>query len=126
MPPQLPGAWPLIGGGQTPVARVLGAMADKHGSIFSLKLGSHLAVFVSRQSLVKECFTTGDRIFASRPDTSITKQIVYKGAVFALEPNGPFWCDIRKIVTVHLFSGHQLEKLSHARKTEVDSSIADL
>ncbi|CAA0829570.1 Cytochrome P450 82G1 [Striga hermonthica] len=131
LPPQLPGAWPLIGhlhrlGGKTPVARVLGAMADKHGSIFSLKLGSHPAVFVSRQNLVKECFTTGDRIFASRPDMSITKQIIYKGAVFALEPNGPFWRDIRKIVTVHLFSSQQLEKMRSARKMEVDSSIADL
>ncbi|KAL3650053.1 hypothetical protein CASFOL_006456 [Castilleja foliolosa] len=131
LPPQPPNAWPFIGHlphlrGHKPVARILGAMADKHGPIFSLRLGSHPAVVVSNWELIKDCFTTNDRIFASRPDMAITKHIVYKGAVFALAPYGPFWRDTRKIVTSQLFTSQQLEKLSHVRASEIDRSIKDL
>ncbi|KAL2470699.1 Cytochrome [Abeliophyllum distichum] len=101
-------------------------MADKYGPIFSLRLGSHPAVVVSSWEMIKDCFTTNDRIFASRPSMSITKYMFYKGAVFSLAPYGPYWRDIRKMVTLQLLTSHQLEKLSHVRVSELDQTIKDL
>ncbi|GER36668.1 cytochrome P450 [Striga asiatica] len=131
LPPKLPGELPLIGHlhrlrGCTTVARLLGGMADEHGPIFSLRLGYRQAVVVSQWELIKDCFTVNDQIFPSRPKMAILKHIVYKGAVFALEPHGPFWRDIRKIVTSQLFTTQQLEKLSHIRVSEVGRSVSDL
>ncbi|XP_028058717.1 xanthotoxin 5-hydroxylase CYP82C4-like isoform X2 [Camellia sinensis] len=128
--PEPDGALPLIGhlhllGGEAPVARILGAMVDKHGPIFSLRLGSHQALVVSSWEFVKECFTTNDTIFASRPSMAVSKYF-YDHAVFALAPYGPYWRDVRKIVTLELLTNSRLEKLSHVRESEVDSSIRDL
>ncbi|KAF7152786.1 hypothetical protein RHSIM_Rhsim01G0216500 [Rhododendron simsii] len=45
-PPEPPGAWPIIGhlhliSSQAPLARTLGAMADKYGPVLSFRLGVH-------------------------------------------------------------------------------------
>ncbi|KAL8526007.1 hypothetical protein ACS0TY_015285 [Phlomoides rotata] len=129
--PEPPGAWPIIGhlhllGGQTPVARTLGAMADKYGPIFSLRLGSHHGLVVSNWEAIKECFTTNDRVFASRPSMAVGKYMGYENATFALAPYGPYWRDVRKMVTVELLTARRLDSLSHVRASEVDRFIKDL
>ena len=50
----------------------------------------------------------------------------YDYAVFALAPYGPYWRDVRKMVTLELLTNHRLEKLKHVRASEVDYSIKDL
>ena len=77
--PEPSGAWPFLGHlpllrGQTPIFRTLGAMADKHGPVFMIRLGVHRALVVSSREAVKECFTTNDKAFASRPSSSAGKQ----------------------------------------------------
>lgn len=129
--PQPSGALPLIGHlhllrGKVPLARTLGAMADKHGPILSVRLGSHRALLVSSWEFVKECFTTNDAIFASRPVLAVSKYLGYDQAVFALVPYGPYWREVRKIVTLELLTNRRLEKLKHVRESEVDFCTMDL
>ncbi|PSR94944.1 Cytochrome P450 82C4 like [Actinidia chinensis var. chinensis] len=129
--PEPPGSLPFIGhlhllGGPAPVFRTLGTMANEHGPIFSIRLGSHQALVVSSWEYVKECFTTNDRIFASRPMMALGKYMGYDHAVFALAPYGPYWRDVRKMVTLELLTNHQLEKLRHVRESEVDLCVRDL
>ncbi|KAK2995163.1 hypothetical protein RJ640_025393 [Escallonia rubra] len=129
--PEPSGAWPLVGhlhllGGQDPVARTLAAMADRCGPIFSLRLGSHRALVVSSWEMVKECFTTNDRIFVTRPTMAVGKYLGYDYASFALAPYGPYWRDMRKMVTVELLTSSRLEKLKHVRASEVEYSIKEL
>ncbi|KAK3015596.1 hypothetical protein RJ639_007405 [Escallonia herrerae] len=52
MPPEAAGAWPII---------------DMYGPIFTIKLGVHRALVVSDWKMAKECLTTNDVVFASRP-----------------------------------------------------------
>ncbi|XP_052211435.1 cytochrome P450 CYP82D47-like isoform X2 [Diospyros lotus] len=129
--PEPPGALPFIGhlhlmSGAVPVARILAAIADKYGGIFSLRLGSHQALVVSSWEFAKECFTTHDTIFASRPLLTLGKYMGYNQAMFALAPYGPYWRYVRKIVTLELFTAWRLEKLKHIRESEVDMCIKDL
>uniref|UniRef100_A0A5B7A2Y7 Uncharacterized protein n=1 Tax=Davidia involucrata TaxID=16924 RepID=A0A5B7A2Y7_DAVIN len=129
--PEPSGAWPIIGhlhllGGELPVARTLGAMADKYGPIYSLRLGSHRALVVSSWEAIKDCFTTNDTIFATRPTMAVGKYLFYENAVFSLAPYGPYWRDVRKMVTLELLTNHRLEKLKHVRALEVVSCINDL
>ncbi|PIN14011.1 Cytochrome P450 CYP2 subfamily [Handroanthus impetiginosus] len=129
--PEPPGAWPIIGhlhllSGQTPVARILGAMADKYGPIFSLRLGSHPGLVVSSWETIKDCFTTNDRVFATRPSLAVGKYLCYNYAVFALAPYGPYWREIRKVVTLQLMTAHRLDMLSPIRTSEVNIFIKKL
>ncbi|XAR58754.1 hypothetical protein NMG60_11014282 [Bertholletia excelsa] len=50
----------------------------------------------------------------------------YEHAVFALAPYGPYWRDVRKIVTLELMTSHSLEKLRHVRESEVNLGVGDL
>ena len=76
--PEPSDAWPFLGHlpllrGQTPIFRTLGAMVDKHDPVFMIRLGVHRALVVSSREAVKECFTTNDKVFASRPSSSAGK-----------------------------------------------------
>ncbi|KAK3182774.1 hypothetical protein Dsin_030060 [Dipteronia sinensis] len=124
-------AWPVIGhlhllGGHDPICKILGAMADKYGPIYSLKLGKHPTLVVSSWEIVKECFTTNDRILATRPCLAAGKYLGYNNAVFALAPYGPYWRDIRKLATIELLSIHRLATFKHVRSKEIDSFLKDL
>ncbi|KAI8014216.1 Cytochrome P450 82A3 [Camellia lanceoleosa] len=66
--PEAAGAWPLMGhlhllGGPELPYKILGAMVDKYGPVFTIRLGVHRALVVSNSEMVKECFTTNDKAF---------------------------------------------------------------
>ncbi|XP_071738088.1 xanthotoxin 5-hydroxylase CYP82C4-like [Rutidosis leptorrhynchoides] len=129
--PEPSGALPIVGHlhqlhGRVPLARILGQKADDYGPIYSLRLGSHRALVVSSWQMVKECFTTNDRNFASRPNMAVSRYMGYNSAVFALAPYGPYWREIRKMVTLELLKSQRLEKLKHVRNSEVKYLINDL
>lgn len=129
--PKPPGAWPIIGhlhllSGQVPIFRTLGAMADKHGPVFMIQLGMHPAVVVSSHEAVKECFTTNDKVFASRPRSSVSKLLGYNYAGFGFAPYGPFWREMRKLSVVEILSARRLNELKDVRISELDACIQDL
>ncbi|GAB4841455.1 hypothetical protein Ancab_039709 [Ancistrocladus abbreviatus] len=129
--PEASRAWPIIGhlhqlGGKVPICRTLGAMADKYGPVFLFRLGMRRVLVVNTWEGVKECFTTNDRAFASRPLTSAGKYLGYNYAAFAFSAYGPYWRDVRKLVTVELLSTRRLETLKHLLVSEVDTFVTDL
>ncbi|PWA86852.1 cytochrome P450 [Artemisia annua] len=129
--PEAAGSWPIIGhlhllaGSQVP-HKVLGSMADKLGPIFTFKLGAHRVLVVNNVELAKECLTTNDRVFASRPKSMATELMSNNYANVALAPHGPYWREIRKIVVLELVSHRRLQMLAHIRVSEVNSSIYGL
>ncbi|KAF8405103.1 hypothetical protein HHK36_010001 [Tetracentron sinense] len=129
--PEPAGAWPLIGhlpllAGRELPHITLGAMADKYGPAFTIRLGVHRALVVSSWEVVKECLTTNDRAFASRPKMVAIKHMGYNYAMFGFAPHGPFWREVRKIVTVELLSNSRLEMLKHVQASEIETSIKEL
>ncbi|KAK1412666.1 hypothetical protein QVD17_34099 [Tagetes erecta] len=131
IPPQPSGALPFIGHfhllqGQAPLARILGKLCDDYGPIYSLRLGSRQAIVVSDSNMVKECFGTNDKIFATRPNLAVSRYMVYDNANFGLGPYGPYWREIRKLVTSELFMSQSLVKFETVRSSEVRTSINEL
>nr|QUN00515.1 cytochrome P450 82C60 [Tripterygium wilfordii] len=131
LPPRAGGAWPVIGhlhllGGPQPTHKTLGDMADKYGPIFTIKMGVHRALVVSNSEIAKQCLTTHDRVFASRPKSLATEHLGYNQAMFGFSPYGPFWRHMRKITTLQLLSSHRLETLNHVRESEVRNSTKKL
>uniref|UniRef100_A0A2C9U079 Cytochrome P450 n=1 Tax=Manihot esculenta TaxID=3983 RepID=A0A2C9U079_MANES len=130
-PPGLAGAWPVIGhlrllAGSQPPHVILGKLADKYGPIFTIKLGVHRAVIVSDWKIAKECFTSNDKAFASRPKGLAMEILGYDYSMLGFSPYGEYWRQMRKIVTVELLSNHRLEMLKHVRDAEVKAAIKGL
>ncbi|KAI3762909.1 hypothetical protein L1987_53351 [Smallanthus sonchifolius] len=130
--PELGGAWPIIGhlhllgGGDQLLYRTLGAMADKYGPAFNIRLGTRRAFVVSSWEVAKECFTVNDKALASRPKTAAVKHMGYNYAVFGFAPYTPFWREMRKIATLELLSNRRLEMLKDVRVSEINSGINEL
>ena len=129
--PEAAGSWPIIGhlhllGGSQVPHRVLGSLADKFGPIFTIKLGVHRVLVVSNSEVAKECLTTNDKVFASRPKAMVSELMGYNYANFGLTPYGPYWREIRKIVVLELVSQHRLRMLAQVRVSEVKKFIIDL
>ncbi|GJN25137.1 hypothetical protein PR202_gb12928 [Eleusine coracana subsp. coracana] len=82
LPPDVPGALPIIGHLplilKKPLHRTLMHLAECHGSIFRLRLGTRCLIVVSSASLVKECFQDQDAAFADRPKLPSGPIIVFE------------------------------------------------
>ncbi|RDX91408.1 Cytochrome P450 82A3, partial [Mucuna pruriens] len=129
--PMVAGAWPILGhlpllsGSQTP-HKILGALADKYGPLFRIKLGVKPALVLNNWEMAKECFTTNDIAVSSRPKLLAVELMSYNQAFVGLAPYGPYWRELRKIVTFEFLSNRRIEQLSHVRASEVRTSIKEL
>lgn len=124
-PPEPGWAWPLIGhlhllGSTQLLHQTFGAMADKYGPVFLIRLGIHQALVISSWEAAKECFTVNDKIFPTRPRSFAVKLMGYYHAMFGFAPYGPYWREIRKLVTVEILSNRRLELLKHVRDEEIN------
>lgn len=125
------GAWPIIGHlpllrGTQPPHITLGAMADKYGLIFTIKLGLHPALVLTSWEMAKECLTTNNLALTSRPKLVAAKHLGYNYAMAAFSPYGPYWRELRKINTIELLSNCQLEQLSYVWVSKVETSSKEL
>ncbi|KAI9113191.1 hypothetical protein K1719_015716 [Acacia pycnantha] len=125
------GSWPIIGhlrllSGSNIPHYSLGALADKYGPIFTVKLGSRRALVVSNWEMAKECYTTNDLAISSRPNLVALDNFSYNQAMFLFSPYGPYWREIRKFATLELLSNRRIQQLSHVRVSEVDSCVKGL
>ncbi|PSS26076.1 Cytochrome P450 82C2 like [Actinidia chinensis var. chinensis] len=124
-PPEAAGAWPLIGHlhlieANKLLHQTLGAMADKYGPAFSIRLGVQQALVVSSWEVAKECFTANDKVFSSRPQSLALKIMAYDHAVLGFAPYGPYWRNLRKLAVIELLSSHRLEMFKHIRDSEIN------
>ncbi|CAK8533666.1 unnamed protein product [Lathyrus sativus] len=131
VPPIISGSWPLLGhlplmrNTQTP-HKTLGALVDKYGPIFTIKLGATNALVLSNWELAKECFTKNDIVVSSRPKPVAVELMSYNQAFIGWAPYGTYWRQLRKIVTLEILSNRRVELLSHIRVSEVETSIKEL
>ncbi|XP_038899514.1 cytochrome P450 CYP82D47-like [Benincasa hispida] len=130
-PPEAHGCWPVIGhlhllSATEPLHITLAKMADTCGPIFTLRLGMKKALVVSNWKIARECFTTNDKIFASRPKVTAGKLLGYDYALIGTTLHGPLRTHMRKIAMHELLSNHRLDQLKHVRISEVESSMKGL
>ncbi|XP_043694559.1 cytochrome P450 CYP82D47-like [Telopea speciosissima] len=130
--PEAPGAWPIIGhlvkltSPDQPLCRTLGDLADKHGPVFTIRFGIHRTLVVSSWELAKECLTTNDKAFASRPMSVAGKYLGLDYSMLGFSPFGSYWREIRKFIVVELLSNRRLESLKRIRYAEIDNCIKNL
>lgn len=129
--PHAGGAWPVIGhmhlfGDHQLTHKTLGAMADKYGPIFTIRIGSHKVLVLNCWETARECFTVHDKIFSNRPRTAASELLGYNYAMFGFSPYGSYWREMRKISIVELLSNHRIDMLKTIRASEVETAIGDI
>ncbi|KAK9073406.1 hypothetical protein SSX86_007730 [Deinandra increscens subsp. villosa] len=124
-PPSLPiiGHLHLING---PIHQVLQHLASKYGPIMSLRFGSRRVLVITSPSAAEECFTTNDIILANRPLLLSGKYLNYNQTAVGSAPYGQLWRDLRRIMTLELFSTARLKLYMGIRQEEVRSLVKDL
>ncbi|KAB5563669.1 hypothetical protein DKX38_003723 [Salix brachista] len=102
-----------------PVHRAFHSLSKKHGPIFSIKLGSRLAVVISSPSAVEECFTKNDIVLANRPHFLSSKYLYYNSTTMGSVGYGQHWRNLRRISALEIFSPSRLTSLFSIRREEV-------
>ncbi|KAK4840986.1 hypothetical protein QYF36_022999 [Acer negundo] len=130
-PPQAGGAWPIIGhmhlfGDHQLTHKTLGAMADKYGPVFTIRLGSHRVLVLNSWEAARDCFTVHDKVFSNRPSIAAFKLLGYDYAMFGFAPYSTYWREMRKIATVQLLSNNRIDLLKNIRAAEVQTAIREL
>ncbi|XP_075086448.1 nicotine N-demethylase CYP82E4-like [Nicotiana tabacum] len=133
--PEIPGGWPVIGhlfyfkndaDHDRTLAQKLGDLADKHGPVFTYKLGFRRFLVVSSYDAIKECFTTNDIRFSNRPALLYGDHLCYNNAMLFIAKYGPYWRKIRKLVNQEVLSVNRLEKFKHIRFSIVQENVKEL
>ncbi|XP_038907082.1 cytochrome P450 81Q32-like [Benincasa hispida] len=102
-----------------PIHRTLHSLAQNHGPIFTLRLGSRPVVVVSSTSAVEECFTTNDIVFANRPQFVSGKYLSYGNTTLGAAPYGDHWRNLRRLSATEVLSSIRLNMSAGIRKEEI-------
>ncbi|XP_062076982.1 cytochrome P450 81Q32-like [Humulus lupulus] len=120
--PPSPPSHPIIGHLhllKPPLHRALHILSSKYGDVFTLWLGSRRAVIVSSPSVVEECFTTNDIVFANRPPFLMGKHVGYNYTTILSSSYGDHWRNLRRIGAIEIFSSARLNLFLDIRKDEI-------
>lgn len=87
----------------------LAALARTYGPIMHLRLGFVDVIVAASASVAAQFLKVHDANFSSRPPNSGAKYIAYNYQDLVFRPYGAKWRLLRKITSVHLFSGKALD-----------------
>ncbi|VFQ58366.1 unnamed protein product [Cuscuta campestris] len=109
-----------------PLHRTLHRLSQKHGPIFSLKLGSRLVAVVSSLPLAEECFTTNDAVFNNRTYNLASKYIGYNQSTMVGLPHCDRWRRLRRLAAEEVFSAARLNSSLPIRLDEIEQLLKSL
>ncbi|XP_028062691.1 isoflavone 3'-hydroxylase-like [Camellia sinensis] len=127
--PPSPPALPVIGHLhllKPPLHRTFHRISQNLGSVFSLRFGSRLVVVVSSPSAVEECFTKNDVVLANRPPLLGGKYIGYNYTSVVASPYGDHWRNLRRLMSLEIFSTTRLNAFLSVRKDEINILLRNL
>nr|QNN89098.1 cytochrome P450 [Azadirachta indica] len=120
--PPGPKPWPIIGNlpqlGPMP-HQSLAALARTYGPLMHLRFGFVNVIVAASASTASQFLKVHDANFSSRPPNSGAKYIAYNYQDLVFRPYGSRWRMLRKISSVHLFSGKALDDYRQVRQEEV-------
>ncbi|KAF2117171.1 cytochrome P450 [Lophiotrema nucula] len=74
------------------------SMADKYGEMFTVKIASNTWVFLNSSRVVNDLLEKRSAIYSSRPRWPFTSDVMSGGCRMVMQPYGPQWRSIRKIM----------------------------
>lgn len=117
--PPGPRPWPIVGNlphmGAVP-HQALADLAKQYGPLMHLRLGFVDVIVAASASVAAQFLKAHDANFSSRPPNAGAKYIAYNYQDLVFAPYGPRWRMLRKISSLHLFSGKALDDFRHLRQ----------
>lgn len=104
----------------------LRALARKHGPIMGLRFGSIPTVVITSPSAAELILKTHDHVFASRPRNAAAKYIGYEQRNLVSGPYGPYWRNMRKLVTLELLNSDRVAHFQPMRNAEIARAIESI
>ncbi|XP_050223276.1 cytochrome P450 736A117-like [Mercurialis annua] len=98
--------------------RSLRALAQTHGPIMFIHLGSVPVLVISSATLAREIMKTHDLVFADRPGTKMGKMLLYDNKDVAAAPYGEYWRQTKSICVLHLLSNRRVQSYAPVREEE--------
>ncbi|XP_074358614.1 5-OH-xanthotoxin synthase-like isoform X2 [Apium graveolens] len=98
-------------------------LSEQYGPIMYLKLGHLPTLVISSPEMAKQFLKTHDLNFCSRPYLFGLRKVSYDGRDVLFSPYNDYWREMRKIVTIHLFSSKRIQSFRSIREEEVFQMI---
>ncbi|KAL6216652.1 hypothetical protein ACLB2K_009873 [Fragaria x ananassa] len=102
-----------------PIHRTLQSLSAKYGKIQLLRWGSRRVVLISSPLIVEECFTKHDIAFSNRPFLLAGKHFHYNYTTVAVAPYGDLWRNLRRMMSLEIFSSSRMALFSSITRQEV-------
>uniref|UniRef100_J3NDR6 4-hydroxyphenylacetaldehyde oxime monooxygenase n=1 Tax=Oryza brachyantha TaxID=4533 RepID=J3NDR6_ORYBR len=106
--------------------RALRDLARTHGPVMRLRLGRAAAVVVSSAEAAWEALRGHDLDCCTRPASPGTRRVTYGLKNVAFAPYGPYWREVRKLLTVELLSARRVKAAWYARRQQVEKLLSTL
>ncbi|KAJ7561551.1 hypothetical protein O6H91_03G032800 [Diphasiastrum complanatum] len=98
-------------------------LANRHGPLFHIHLGSIPTLVASSADMAKEFFKIHDLIFASRPKFIFGKYLAYNYQDMVFAPYDEKYKTLRRICTMELFTNKRIASFRHHREEEISFLI---
>ncbi|WVZ53359.1 hypothetical protein U9M48_004317 [Paspalum notatum var. saurae] len=127
--PPSPSTLPIIGNlhqlcrRRSHIHRRLQELAQRHGSLFLLRLGSVPILVVSSATIAEEVLKTQDHVLCSRPLQHTARGLLYGCRDLAFSPYGERWRQLRRIAALRLLSAKRVDSFRALREEEVASFL---
>ncbi|KAK8495828.1 hypothetical protein V6N11_009612 [Hibiscus sabdariffa] len=104
--------------------RSLAKLAQIHGPVMSLKLGSLTTVVVSSEAMAKEILQKHDLGFLNRTILDSVRACNHYEVGLPWLPMSPLWRTLRKVCNTHIFNNLKLDASEHLRRDKIQQLIA--
>jgi cytochrome P450 len=126
--PPGPRGLPLLGNlldlGANP-HRSLARLADRHGPVMTLHLGTVTTVIASSAATAREVLQRNDAVFSARSVPDAARARDHDGHSMGwLPPGSPRWRALRKLCSVELFAPHSLNAHQALRRQKVEQLVS--
>ncbi|XP_057804236.1 cytochrome P450 71A8-like [Salvia miltiorrhiza] len=120
-PPSPPRRLPILGHlhqlGSLPHHN-LHSMARKHGPLMLLHFGSVPTLIASSAAAAAEIMKTHDLSFADRPESRVSRRLLYDNKDVSVAPYGEYWRQLKSICVVQLLSNKRVQSFHSVRAEE--------
>ncbi|CAN1245193.1 CYP71CB1, partial [Linum grandiflorum] len=102
--------------------RTLRSMAQKHGPLMLLHLGSFPTLVVSSVDAAQEILMAHDLVFSNRPYSGIMNRLLYNSRA----PYGEYWRQLRSVCVLHLLNQRRVGSFRSIREQEARLLVAKI
>lgn len=106
--------------------QALQSLSQQYGELMLLHLGSKPTLVVSSANAAREIMKTNDIIFSNRPQSIISKKLIYNRKNVAGAPYGEYWRQMKSICVLQLLSNKRVRSFQNVREEEVALLMAKI